>query len=312
MRITLAITLAVTLASGPAAVAQLSMVGFDNVSAPGAFHQIAPGFANGPHLEYDGVTLDGGVILIDALFGNTATSGDNILATCDTCGLGDNPPSGLPGLITGVFDAPVSYVALDVINGSGASGGMFTITGRDGGGAVVGSASASTGPAGSASPTAHIALAADDIHSFTLTTNLQGGYTFAMDTLAFGEEPGTWTDLGGTLLGSAGLPTLVGTGPLTGGSANQVDVGRGLPGASAWFVLGLSELSAPFKGGVLVPTPDIVLDGFVIGGTGTLSVPFAWPAGVPSGDVLVVQAWIADPAGPKGFAATNGLEAKAP
>ncbi|RKY20585.1 MAG: hypothetical protein DRQ55_07185 [Planctomycetota bacterium] len=302
----------VTLAalSAPAS-GQLTSYGFDGIGAPGAFHQIPPGFANGPHLEYAGVTLDGGVILIDALFGNTATSGDNILATCDTCGLGDNPPTGLPGDITGVFDEPASFIQLDVINGVASNAG-FTLTGYDAGGVELGATSVNTGPAGGSSPVAHIELEVEGMLSFVLSTNLSTGYTFAMDTLKFGDKPGTWTNLGGTLVGSNGPPRLTGMGPLTGGSDNQVNLGRALPGASCWFVLGFSPLNAPFKGGVLVPTPDLVLGGFVVEPTATLNVPFAWPVGVPSGAVLISQAWIADPVGIKGFAASNGLEAKAP
>ena len=306
-----ALTLALTTLASPA-VGQLTSYGFDGIGAPGAFSQIFPGFANGPHLEYDGVTLDGGVILIDALFGGTATTGDNILATCDTCGLGDQPPTGLPGEITGTFDAPASHVELDVINGVGSGGAVFTLTGFDAGGSTLGSATVSTGPAGGPAAVAHLQLEQAGMWSFTLTTELPQGYTFAMDSLKFGDLPGTWSDLGGAMLGSNGFPTLEGSGPLTGGSANQVRLARALPGAPCWFVLGFGTLDAAFKGGVLVPTPDLVLDGFVVGPTATLDLPFTWPAGVPAGAVLVSQAWISDPAGPKGFAASNGLEARAP
>jgi hypothetical protein len=37
-----------------------------------------------------------------------------------------------------------------------------------------------------------------------------------------------------------------------------------------------------------------------------------WPAGVPSGFELYVQAWIQESAGPAGFAATNGIKALTP
>lgn len=304
--------LATLLVAAPVASAQLTTVGFDGVSAPPAFHMIEPGFNNGPHLELNGVTLDGGVILIDLLFDDSATSGDNLLATCDTCELGDTPPTGLPGQISGVFDGPVDHLALDVINGFGGSGATFTLTGRDGGGALLGSSSVSVGPAGNPSGNGHLELSVPGMASFTLTTDLPDGYTFAMDTLVFGDVPGSWTDLGQALAGSLGLPVLTGTGPLLPGSANEVRLGRALPGASAWFVLGFAELQAPFKQGVLVPTPDLVLAGFSVSPGGTVEVPFSWPAGLPAGFELVLQAWIADAVGPAGFAASNALLAAAP
>ena len=71
---------------------------------------IAPGFENGPVLDYADATIVGGVILNDALFGNGATSEPNILATCDTCLLGDFQ-TGLPGMITGGFTTTASSIS---------------------------------------------------------------------------------------------------------------------------------------------------------------------------------------------------------
>ncbi|GEM_PF-3963690 len=292
--------------------AQLDVVGFDGVSAPGAFHQIFPGFANGPHLEYPGVTLDGGVILIDVLFDSAATSGDNILATCDTCGLGDNPPSGLPGDITGVFDAPVSHIELDVINGFGGSGAVFTLTARDAMGVVIGESSVTTGPAGSPGSSGHLSFDGTAIASFVLGTGLGGGYTFAMDTLVFGDEPGDWFDLGGSVGGSSGAPTLQGEGPLVGGTVAVVTLSGAPALASATLVIGLSPLNAPFKGGVLVPSPDLLVPGLPVPGDGQIVTPFVWPNGVPSGAMLLVQYWIPDGTAGAGWAASNGLAAVAP
>jgi len=292
--------------------AQLDVVGFDGVSAPGAFHQIPPGFANGPHLEYPGVTLDGGVILLDVLFDSAATSGDNILATCDTCGLGDNPPTGLPGDITGVFDAPVSHIELDVINGVGGSGALFTLTARNAMGAVIGEASVTTGPAGSPSSSSHLSFDGDGIASFVLGTGLGTGYTFAMDTLVFGNEPGDWLDLGGGVGGSQGVPTLQGEGPLVGGTVAVVTLSGAPALATATLVMGLSPLNASFKGGVLVPTPDLLVPGLPVSGDGQIVTPFVWPNGVPPGATLLVQYWIPDGTAAAGWAASNGLAAVAP
>ena len=118
------IAMSMVLAVSTAAPAQDVFVGFDSVSAPGPFSFIVPGFSNGPLVEHPEVTLDGAVILLDVLFGNSATSGDNIYATCDTCLLGDGPPAtGLPGMLWGEFPDVVDSITLDAINGSTAGGG---------------------------------------------------------------------------------------------------------------------------------------------------------------------------------------------
>ena len=80
----------------------------------------------------------------------------------------------------------------------------------------------------------------------------------------------------------------------------------------AWWVLGLAQLSAPFKGGVLVPSPDLIVGPVPLDGVGSLSTTFAWPAGLPTGTELFWQTWISDVAGPIGFAATNGLRSTTP
>jgi len=135
-------------------------------------------------------------------------------------------------------------------------------------------------------------------------------------TLSFEQgtcDPGaqTWTDLGQGLAGTAGVPVLAGTGSLTPGSSNDVTLSGALAGASSTLVIGLSSFEAPFKGGVLVPSPDVLL-GLPVDGAGGATLPFTWPAGVPSGTMLWWQWWIVDPAGPSGLAASNGLLSTSP
>jgi hypothetical protein len=174
-----------------AASAGTVVIDFDDVSAPGAFHQIFPGLQNGPTLEYPEITMEGCVILLDVLFGNGATSGDNICATCDTCTLGDDnpgPPSGLPGLVSGFFTDPVSSIDLDVLNGVGGTSGTFTLRAFDGEGSVVASDSVVAAPFQSPGFVQHLSVSGSGIESFRLTTGLPSGYTFAMDTLVFEVE----------------------------------------------------------------------------------------------------------------------------
>lgn len=119
-----------------------------------------------------------------------------------------------------------------------------------------------------------------------------------------GPEP--FVDLGGGVAGGAGQPVLAASGPLLGGSDLQLTLDQAAPGASAFLVLGLSELGAPFKGGTLVPTPDIVLGGLPTG-AGYLPIVATWPAGLPDGADVLFQYWVPDAGAPFGLAASNGV-----
>lgn len=120
-----------------------------------------------------------------------------------------------------------------------------------------------------------------------------------------------WITLPGGLAGSRGTPSLGGTGPLTGGSTAGFDIEGGVPGAPATLVVGFAEISAPFKGGTLVPSPDVLLT-LVTDAGGAASLSATWPFGLPSGLAFSMQAWLVDAAGPNGLSATNGLRATLP
>jgi formylglycine-generating enzyme required for sulfatase activity len=121
-----------------------------------------------------------------------------------------------------------------------------------------------------------------------------------------------WFDVGGALAGAAGDPLLTGEGMTTEGTAVALSLSQALAGADAALVLGFSSLQAPLKGGTLVPFPDIILFGLSTDGAGALEVPAVWPPGLPAQSSLWAQFWITDPAGPKGFAASNGLLVRTP
>jgi hypothetical protein len=211
------------------------------------------------------------------------------------------------------------------VNGGASFGeGAAWILALDASGQVVAEERVAAGEAGFTGP-----LGADDQFGWSLALLPEAG---AWDQLAAGAvgdgggfpfAPGAawvldleaydpWTDLGAGLSGSAGVPLLAGNGPLTGGSTNSLDLSGALAGASCTLVVGLAQLGAPFKGGTMVPAPFLLVVGLAADGAGELGLPFAWPAGVPSGLALYFQHWIADPAGPLGFAASNGLRAVTP
>lgn len=135
-----------------------------------------------------------------------------------------------------------------------------------------------------------------------------------LDVSGFSFVADTWQDLGQGLAGIYGVPPLVGIGPLQAGTSWTLSVTDALEFAPAWLVVGVAPLGAPFKGGVLVPdpAPPAVVLLFDTGPHGRVILTGTWPAGVPAGTTLVMQYWFADPAGPAGFSASNGLGATTP
>jgi len=121
-----------------------------------------------------------------------------------------------------------------------------------------------------------------------------------------------WQDLGNGLAGTHGIPDLRGDGTLLPGQLATLSLTNALENGSATLVLGFSNLSAPFKFGVLVPNPDILSVSLPVDALGTLVFSSPWPSGIPSGLETFWQYWIPDPAGPVNFAASNALKGTQP
>jgi hypothetical protein len=119
---------------------------------------------------------------------------------------------------------------------------------------------------------------------------------------------GAWSGFGAGLAGTGGqMPQLVGEGSLEAGSAGSVALTNTQPSSLAALFVGLTALQLPFKGGTMVPAPQLTLSLVTdAGGELALSWP-AFPPGLPAGTELLMQCWIADPAGPVGLSASNGL-----
>ncbi len=109
-----------------------------------------------------------------------------------------------------------------------------------------------------------------------------------------------------------GAPELTGSGSLVPGSTVTLDLQGAKPFAPATLVLGFDEANLPFKDGILVPHPDVLLGGFVTDAAGAIASSATWPSGVPSGFAFWLQSWIVDAKGPAGFTASNGLLVLAP
>jgi hypothetical protein len=121
-----------------------------------------------------------------------------------------------------------------------------------------------------------------------------------------------WSDLGEQLAGATGVPFLAGDGALLVSTPVSITLSTAKPLAVTTLVVGFSALNDAFKGGVMVPVPDLLIAGLVTDGSGGWQLQTSWPAGVPSGFPLWMQVWITDASGPKGFTASNGVFALTP
>ncbi|MCB9899687.1 MAG: VCBS repeat-containing protein [Planctomycetes bacterium] len=118
-------------------------------------------------------------------------------------------------------------------------------------------------------------------------------------------------DLGFPLAGQEGWPIQLADGSLHPGSTWSLQLCNALPSGLAAFVIGGDLLGMKFRGGMLVPSPDVIVWGLPVDPTGRLVTTGVWP-GTPSGLTFFVQWWIADPGGPQGWAASPGLRVRVP
>ena len=101
-------------------------------------------------------------------------------------------------------------------------------------------------------------------------------------------------------------PKLEGLGTLWVDSVNTLLLSAAQPASTGRFVFGFTQLGAQYKGGIMVPDPQITLP-LVTDAAGAASLQFVLPAGLPMGQAIYVQAWITDPDESFGLAASNGL-----
>ncbi len=127
------------------------------------------------------------------------------------------------------------------------------------------------------------------------------------NALGFQLSGDIWTNLGLGKQGLAGVPSLIGLGDLSSESELCLGLGQAAPGAPAFLVVGVSNLSAGFKGGVLVPSPDLILSGLFTDPAGQLVIDTTWPSGAAPGVPLYLQLWVTDASASQLFAASNGI-----
>jgi hypothetical protein len=126
----------------------------------------------------------------------------------------------------------------------------------------------------------------------------------------FLEDAAPWTDHGNALAGTHGDPLLTGSGTLVPGEAFTITLGGALELVTVYVLVGAEPLYAPLHNGGWV-VPDFNPPGFVLATTtsaaGQSVLTGHWPLGLPAGFRVYVQAWLLDPGGSLGKAASNAL-----
>jgi len=125
-------------------------------------------------------------------------------------------------------------------------------------------------------------------------------------------EADAWSDEGSALAGVSGEPVLVGSGDLSSGSVNAVDLSNAAPSATAALFIALASTPVPFKGGMLLPNPFFEPLITMTSGIGDFPLPFVMPAGAPAGTELWVQWAIQDAAAVAGVSLSNGVKGTTP
>jgi hypothetical protein len=118
-------------------------------------------------------------------------------------------------------------------------------------------------------------------------------------------EVSNWVNVGHGLEGAHGVPWLLGHGDWFSGEGMSIEVSNAKESSWAALVLGSSTATSPFKGGVLVPQPELA---FLVRTSLAGSFELSGRAPIVTEPATVVlQVWVVDRAGPKGASATAGF-----
>lgn len=119
---------------------------------------------------------------------------------------------------------------------------------------------------------------------------------------------GSWEKLGTGTSGSAGVPLLLGAGPIQDGLADEIRLQDAKPNAPALLLIhGGAPSNLPHAGGTLYALPTNLVISLSLPADGKLALTSVLPAGL-SQVPFVLQYLIADPAAKKGLALSNGLK----
>lgn len=124
-------------------------------------------------------------------------------------------------------------------------------------------------------------------------------------------DEGQWDDLGFAMPGGAAATRLVGEGVFQLGRSPYLRTTGAPPQTFGLWVAGLAPALQPLLGGVLVPTPDLVLGHLTDAAGRAVWMPTVTTA-LPTGLGLWLQAWYPDPQLPSAVRASNGVSTRTP
>ncbi|HTE05867.1 MAG TPA: VCBS repeat-containing protein, partial [Planctomycetota bacterium] len=114
-------------------------------------------------------------------------------------------------------------------------------------------------------------------------------------------------DLGFALAGSKGYPVQIAEGQFGPGDPFSFALHGAPAGGATYHFVGATQIFLPFKGGIVVPAPNVITGPWIADAGGHLALAGHWPAGVPAGATLTLQFWFPDAGGPAGFAASSAV-----
>jgi hypothetical protein len=123
--------------------------------------------------------------------------------------------------------------------------------------------------------------------------------------------PGSFIDSDTASRGTSGVPTLTGSGALIAADTFTVTLANARANSLSFLILGFVRWVAPFKGGTLVPSTDLLFT-LPTDGAGGFQLQTQFPVGVPADLHFFLQTWIVDAAAVKGMSASNALEVVTP
>jgi len=120
---------------------------------------------------------------------------------------------------------------------------------------------------------------------------------------------GPFTGLGHALAGLNGKPILWGEGAFASNQSSILHLQNAQASAAALMFVGLGVGAAPFKGGVVVPSPVLLTLNLATGANGKIDLPLVLPPGLPAGVLVAFQYGIQDAGAIHGVALSNALQA---
>ncbi len=136
------------------------------------------------------------------------------------------------------------------------------------------------------------------------------GFPTLIEAVQCATNGGAWTDLANATPGTGGAPELAGSGTMWPGTRLNLVLNGGLPATPGVLLLGTQTAYVPAAGMTIVPLPAATVPLPAVPANGHTTWGFTWPPGAPAGLEIFSQVLLVDPAGPQGFAATNGVRGR--